>query len=112
MGYYVQLTDIKERIAVLEEDLEYADDYINSLLASKSIQAPFPQPVPTLLKQLAVLVALHRACVRLAQAEDTTLMEKAKMYKQMADDYAELITPTSLGIQVGTAFVSGKVQRG
>ncbi len=44
MAYYAQLADIKERIAVVEEDLEYADDYINSLLASKSIQAPFPQP--------------------------------------------------------------------
>ncbi|MEM3426732.1 hypothetical protein [Hydrogenobacter thermophilus] len=111
MPRYAQLTDIKERIAVIEEDLLYADSFIDNLLKAKNLPVPADPPFPDILKQLAIFTALYRACIRLAQAEDTTLIEKAKFYKQEIDNLSEMLSPSTLGIQLSTSITSARMER-
>ncbi len=76
---YITLADITDRVSVQEADIDFAERYIDGVLGRS-----FDPPYPELLKEAVKLVALHRACIRLAQTEDTIWLSKAEQYKTLA----------------------------
>ncbi|QWK19744.1 MAG: hypothetical protein KNN13_09780 [Hydrogenobacter thermophilus] len=77
---YITLSEISDRVPVIETDVDFAERYIESILGRS-----FDPPYPNILKEAVKLVALHRACVRLAQTEDTVWLDKAKHYRELAN---------------------------
>jgi hypothetical protein len=76
---YITPSDITDKVPVQESDVDFAERYIDGVLGRS-----FDPPYPNLLKEAVKLIALHRACIRLAQTEDTIWLSKADQYRELA----------------------------
>lgn len=104
MGKYIDKRHLPDMIQVLEEDILYAEKQVEGEFGE------FEEPYPPQLLELVKLLTLQRACIRLAQTEDTIYMEKAKGYKSLAEDMKKsLVNAIS---RRNTALGTVRFQRG
>jgi len=99
MAKYASVSDITDSVRVEEADLLYADTYVDSVLLSMGIDPSSLTDVPPLLKELAILVALERACVRLSQTEESAYLDKAQHYAKLKEELLKKLTPAVVGIE-------------
>jgi len=100
MAKYASVSDVRDSVRVEEEDLLFADAYIDSLLLSSfGLDPSSLTQIPQVLKELAILVALERACVRLSQSEESVYLEKAQHYRALKEELLEKLAPRVLGIE-------------
>ncbi|WP_456382173.1 hypothetical protein [Persephonella sp.] len=78
MGKYVDISEFAEYLQVREEDILYAENTAEGEFGE--MENP-PEQFIDYIK----LLALQRACIRLAQGEDTIFIQKAKSYKELAE---------------------------
>ena len=110
MVEFITPAEISESVAVSQTDTDYANTYVENLLKNMGID---PQSVQDSLqlRELAKLVALERACVRLSQTEDSVYLEKAKAYKELHQELERQISPQSLGVQSGASPITAELGR-
>jgi len=90
---FVSLEDFQgEAVSVIQADVDYANTYVNNFLKSMGIDPAELSSVPAVLKELAKLVALERACVRLSQTEESVYLEKAKSYGKLRQELEERLS--------------------
>ena len=110
MVEFITPAEINESVAVSQADTDYANTYVENLLKNMNVNPQDVQDSPQL-KELAKLVALERACVRLSQTEDSVYLEKAKAYGELRQELEKQISPQSLGIQSGTSPITAELGR-
>lgn len=103
MAKYSDLTDYTDDALTMNETLlTNADTHVDSILRDRGID-PSDVTLPNeLLTRLAVVVASWLASLEQAIGEDSPLMDKAKMYKQLMDELSKSISRTSLGLSYPT----------
>ncbi len=110
MAKYAQLSDITDTsISVIEGDLLEADVYIDTLLQRTGVSID-PNNIPELLNKLAVYFACYRACIRLAQLEDTIYIDKAKLYEKLYKELEAQVSAETLGLST-SVIVTAEVSR-
>lgn len=107
---YLNLSDINEAVNVTADDINYANTYVENLLKNMKVDDP-SQIQSEYLKELAKLVALERACVRLSQTEDSVYLEKAKAYRRLREELERDLTPRTLNLESTTSYLSAPVGR-
>ncbi len=112
MAKYASLSDVTDTsVGVLEEDLLSADVFIDSVLKNSGID-PTSITLPNdFLKELAVIYATYRACIREARGEDSIYLEKAKFYKELLDEKLSMLSPKTLGVESASSPISAKLGR-
>jgi len=101
MVEFITLQDINEAVRVNQEDVNFANSYVYNFLKNLGINPDtLGDSVPSILKELAKLTALERACIRLSQSEESVYLEKAKSYREMRRELEENISQKSLGLEV------------
>jgi len=98
MVEFVTLTEIEDSVRVNDADVSYANTYVENFLKNIGVDPSVLTEIPGILKELAKLVALERACIRLSQTEESVYLEKAKAYGEFRKELEEKITPRVLGV--------------
>ncbi len=98
MTQFITLSDITENIPIEESDILFANTYVEKLVEGQSFES-----IPQFLKELAKIVALERAYLRLSQSEESVYLEKAKAYGQLRKEMEEKLKQSP----ISSAFTLG-----
>ena len=86
---FITLSDISENIQVEESDIQFANAYVSKLVEGKNYET-----TDEFLKELAKIIALERAYLRLSQSEESVYLEKANAYEKLRKSMEEKLKKT------------------
>ncbi|GAB6066018.1 hypothetical protein JCM9492_11100 [Aquifex pyrophilus] len=92
MTEFITLSDISENVAISQDDVSFANTYVSELVKGYTFET-----IPEYLKELAKIVALERAYLRLSQGEEGIYLEKAKAYRELRQEMERKLNLQTLG---------------